>query len=301
MQNNMNSMPNGMSGGMSGGMPNMGGQNMNNGLYVPKSGGTSIASIIQNKKQENMGGNIGRNINPRQHQDKSPNPYGYGVDNNGYPISNTYNDANSIRSSGQSNNQYQLNRQSDRQSNNQPSINPNMDNSRDSGLYSDANSEHEEIMELANSVNNSLELLDEKERVSRGIMTETDNDSMDSIRSNNRNNKSNTNEEEEEDEDEEDEEDDEGDTNIIKTRPKKSKSIPKNVPDWNGMFIIEPLLLLTIFVIMSQPFVIDIASKNIDRLQQNEDGTIPLTGIIIYGIILVIIFMVFRRIIELQL
>src|SRR5690606_15700402 len=65
-----------------------------------------------------------------------------------------------------------------------------------------------------------------------------------------------------------------------------------------GMTIIEPLLLLTIYVIMSQPFVINFASHYVEQLNPSDDGSTPLSGILIYGIILVILFMVLRKIFQ---
>ena len=84
----------------------------NNGLYVPQSGGTSIASIIQSKQQGGMTGNnssngssngspngssaigplgagmggqgMARNVNRDVNRDAAY--FGYGVDENGYPI-----------------------------------------------------------------------------------------------------------------------------------------------------------------------------------------------------------------------
>ena len=60
---------------------------------------------------------------------------------------------------------------------------------------------------------------------------------------------------------------------------------------------IEFLILLSLYVIMSQPFVISIASTYIDQLNPNDNGDISLTGIIIYGVILTLLFMVIRKIV----
>jgi hypothetical protein len=58
----------------------------------------------------------------------------------------------------------------------------------------------------------------------------------------------------------------------------------------------EFLLLLTLYVILSQPFVVSFASGYIYQLNPNEDGVISLTGIIIYGLILTVMFMVIRKV-----
>lgn len=59
--------------------------------------------------------------------------------------------------------------------------------------------------------------------------------------------------------------------------------------------ITEFLLLLTLYVIMSQPFVISYASKYITQLTPDENNTVSMTGIIIYGSLLVVLFMVTRK------
>ena len=158
--------------------------------------------------------------------------------------------------------------------------------------HSDTNSEYERIMELANDVNNSLDALDENEKRKKRRETESEEESEDSAssrRSNGSNGKRNSAKEADEEEDapEENEEDD-----------AEADPITDALQDGYGMMIIEPLLLLTIYVILSQPFAINFASNYIDQLNPNEDGTISLMGIIIYGVILVLMFMVLRRIVE---
>lgn len=59
----------------------------------------------------------------------------------------------------------------------------------------------------------------------------------------------------------------------------------------------EFLLLLTLYVIMSQPFVVSMASGYIHQLNPTDEGTISMTGIIIYGLILTVMFMVVRKLI----
>jgi hypothetical protein len=59
----------------------------------------------------------------------------------------------------------------------------------------------------------------------------------------------------------------------------------------------EFLLLLTLYVIMSQSFVVSVASGYIYQLNPTEEGSISMTGIIIYGLILTVMFMVVRKII----
>ena len=66
--------------------------------------------------------------------------------------------------------------------------------------------------------------------------------------------------------------------------------------DYVNIFI-EMLLLLSIYVVMSQPFVVYNVSKYINQLNPTEDGIVKLSGIIIYGLILTILFFVLRNIV----
>jgi hypothetical protein len=287
------------------GMNNMMGNNVNNimgnqgapnnGLYVPQTGGTSIASIIQNKKQGGSG--VPANGYPSQSsggpsgysqgggnmsgydRQRAAAAYGYSVDHNGYPVP------------------------ADRRGEplRAPARDPRMvdtrsvDSMRGSRVdpHSDTNSEYERIMELANDVNNSLEVLEENEKRKRRSRrdSESDSESVDSQRS--RESKERNGKGEPETETEEEIENEE---ETVAPDP-----IATAMQDGYGMMIIEPLLLLTIYVILSQPFAINFASYYIDQLNPNEDGAIPLSGIIIYGVILVIMFMVLRRVVEYKL
>lgn len=57
---------------------------------------------------------------------------------------------------------------------------------------------------------------------------------------------------------------------------------------------IELLILLTIYVLMSQEFSISFASKYIKFIQPQQDGSTAFSGIVIYGAILCIIFYISR-------
>ena len=157
--------------------------------------------------------------------------------------------------------------------------------------HSDTNSEYERIMELANDVNNSLEVLEENEKRKRRKKqreVDTDSESVDSIRSTGSKDKKTKKTSDET-------EDDHTDSNESDNKQDPIANIMQN---GYGMIIIEPLLLLTIYVILSQPFAISFASHYIDQLNPNEDSSIPLSGIIIYGVILVIMFLVLRKVVE---
>jgi hypothetical protein len=57
-----------------------------------------------------------------------------------------------------------------------------------------------------------------------------------------------------------------------------------------ALMIIEFVLLLSIYVIMSQPFIVNIFSRFIKQLNPDENGDIRQSGIIIYGFILTVLF-----------
>lgn len=70
------------------------------------------------------------------------------------------------------------------------------------------------------------------------------------------------------------------------------RSINSYIPN----FVKEPLLLIIIYVIMSQEFVHKMLSNYIPYVNVNDEGRVPLLGIIIYGSIMAVIFMFFRKI-----
>ena len=61
------------------------------------------------------------------------------------------------------------------------------------------------------------------------------------------------------------------------------------------MFV-EFLLLLSIYVVMSQPFIVSFASTYIQQLNPTDEGP-TLSGIIIYGLILTVMFIISRQIV----
>ena len=58
--------------------------------------------------------------------------------------------------------------------------------------------------------------------------------------------------------------------------------------------IVELLILLTIYVIMSQEFFISFTSKYVKYLKPQQDGTTSFIGVLIYGIILCVLYTVLR-------
>ncbi len=61
--------------------------------------------------------------------------------------------------------------------------------------------------------------------------------------------------------------------------------------------IIEFILILTLYVVLSQQFVVSFATNYIQQLNPTEDGSVGLTGIMIYGLILTLTFMILRKLI----
>lgn len=125
----------------------------------------------------------------------------------------------------------------------------------------DSESSYASIRELANDVNNSLQALEKLEK-------------------NKKNNDSDESEEEL---------DPDSETNIVLAEIEAEHDYLK-LP-------IEFLLLLTLYVIMSQPFVFSLASSYIKQLVPKSDGEISMSGIIIYGLIMTIMFMVVRKVV----
>jgi hypothetical protein len=70
--------------------------------------------------------------------------------------------------------------------------------------------------------------------------------------------------------------------------------------DYLRLFL-EFVILLSVYVVMSQPFVITFASQFIYQLTPTDEGGISFTGILLYGIVLTILFMVVRKAIFMKL
>lgn len=151
-------------------------------------------------------------------------------------------------------------------------------NSNDETLQADAESEYSNMRQLANDVNNSLQALEKLEQAKKrkrntsSNATESDRDT------------------------ESDHDDDEQHTSVENDPNQIILAEIESETDYLKT-LTEILLLLTLYVIMSQPFVMSFASSYIHQLNPNEEGTISMTGIIIYGLILIIMFMVVRKVV----
>lgn len=131
--------------------------------------------------------------------------------------------------------------------------------------------EYSSVRGIANNVNNSLRALDEIEALKKNKkMQDTEED------------------------------DNENEKIIIPTNKFLQEHEPVCTPcmeDTGGMFLLEPILLVSLYVVMSQPSINHFASKYISHLEPNNEGIVELGGIIIYGTILTSLFLILRRII----
>uniref|UniRef100_A0A6C0EBD7 Uncharacterized protein n=1 Tax=viral metagenome TaxID=1070528 RepID=A0A6C0EBD7_9ZZZZ len=80
-------------------------------------------------------------------------------------------------------------------------------------------------------------------------------------------------------------------TDSTDTEDNKTESWGSYVPN----FIKEPILLLLIYLILSQEFVRQYIAKYVTYLEP-KNGSVPVTGIVIYGIILTVLFTFFKKI-----
>lgn len=70
------------------------------------------------------------------------------------------------------------------------------------------------------------------------------------------------------------------------------KSIRQYIP----VFAKEMMLILVLYVLLSQGFVKKAITKHITYLQPNQDGGVSMFGIVIYGTILSILYIIFKKI-----
>ena len=135
-------------------------------------------------------------------------------------------------------------------------------------LYTN-NSEYKNIQDLAEDVNNSLQALENIERdKKKRKKKEKENDT---------------------EVDQESEQDTLSSDNVVLETVELESNYLK--------LFTEFIILLSLYVILSQGFVVTFAAKYIHQLNPTEEGTINLSGIIIYGLIITILFLVIRKII----
>jgi hypothetical protein len=79
---------------------------------------------------------------------------------------------------------------------------------------------------------------------------------------------------------------------------KQEKTIKKAKKSEIPNFLKDPILILIIYIVLSQDFSVDFFAKYIKFIKPNESGSIPFVGVTIYGIIFALIFMVCKLIIN---
>jgi hypothetical protein len=57
----------------------------------------------------------------------------------------------------------------------------------------------------------------------------------------------------------------------------------------------EPLLIFILYIILSQPFVINGVGRYIKQVQPDSSGRFSMAGIVIYGLIFAVLYMLFKR------
>ncbi len=69
----------------------------------------------------------------------------------------------------------------------------------------------------------------------------------------------------------------------------------KYLVDYVPKIVREPLLILVLFVILSQPTVKDIIGKYVKQIVPDAQGKVSMTGVVIYGTILAVLFFVIKK------
>ena len=123
----------------------------------------------------------------------------------------------------------------------------------------------------------------------------------DNLRNGIYNNENNFNDETDET-DGQDEYDTENDTTPLQINSKKSQISKlnrskqnKNNKSYIPKSLYEPLLLLILFLIISSNLIKNLLSSKIKIMELNEYGDMSYMGLIIYGVIFVILFMIIRK------
>lgn len=89
----------------------------------------------------------------------------------------------------------------------------------------------------------------------------------------------------------------------IEEEAKKKKKSKKVVEEESGLvsrvpkLLREPLIILVVYVALSQPQVRSAISKYVPQIVPGSDGKVGIAGIIVYGVIIATIFAVLKRII----
>ena len=81
----------------------------------------------------------------------------------------------------------------------------------------------------------------------------------------------------------------------IYEKPKKKTNLNKITINKVLIFMREPLLLLIIYVLLSLEPVVSFFGKYLTIINQKDDGSISIIGIILYGIIFITLFFTLRK------
>jgi len=129
-----------------------------------------------------------------------------------------------------------------------------------------------EVEDLARDLNESLEDLNRRDRPPKNI-----------------------NEQEYERQHERQQEEEENEQKeMLHNKKKKNKSQSTTYMDKIPKILQEPLIILILYVILSQSFVKNKIGEYIKQINPGPDGQVSLVGIIIYGLILAILFAIFK-------
>lgn len=177
-----------------------------------------------------------------------------------------------------------------------PDAAENRSDNRSDNRSSDSYRSDSHIKQLANDVNHSLKELENLDNGRKRYVEvdETDNE-IDNI--------DDDDNDDNDDHDSDNPNDDKEQDDAVQTkRRKKSKhksydNVQCQDETHLGKMLMEPIILLTLYVIMSQPFFLTIMSDYINQLNPSEDGSIGMGGILIYGFILTVSFLVIRKIV----
>ena len=272
----INEQPNMMGSNMN---PNMMNPNMlNPGIGMPNMdvGTMGLGPMNPNMMNPNMMGNMmGGNMNPNMMNSNMLNPVIPGK--GGTPLTalkrmqNTSNAGPSNRNQNSNGNNYQEQEQD--QNTNRPRQRKRSNNDEEEQEENDnRRKEYEKenkkkIKSLVNNINNSLD---------------------DFVPSKSKYSDEEVGSDEGSDEEKDSEKEPKDDDIIVKSKVKKHNDY---MPDW----IKEPLLIIIIYVIFSQSFVRKTIGQYITQINPNESGSVSIVGYIIYGAILALVFMVFKK------
>ncbi len=82
------------------------------------------------------------------------------------------------------------------------------------------------------------------------------------------------------------------------TRSEKKKKIKKYKTSFIRDTLHDGVILLVIFILMSQGFVKNFIGKHVKVINVNAEGYVPFTGVVVYGVIFVLVFLSSRLLVQ---